>query len=217
MLHNVYCYMCCDEPPPPPPPPGHEQTKQCEEFAYLGDTATGFSDGSPTDAYYERNLQCSWIINTGYAPIELTFTRFDTEAGYDFVTVYEYAGESQYGVHTWEMLSAEDKLSGSNLPPVFRTTGERDALLVTFTSDGLIQGKGFYATYRQVSSQGGSVVSIVSPPPPPPPPPPQTAQPRYCSASTVETAATGEISLVNTTQTVSSTESSSCSWIISPG
>merc|ERR1711871_821402 len=48
------------------------------------------SDGSGTFAGYGNNMQCSWRIEPVTPPSQITlrFSSFDTEAGYDFVSVY---------------------------------------------------------------------------------------------------------------------------------
>ena len=71
--------------------------------------------------------------------IALTFTSFATEAGYDFVRVYDGATTSSTLLGTY---------SGSSLPPVLTSSG--GSMLITFTTDGSIAAAGWSATYARV-------------------------------------------------------------------
>ena len=73
--------------------------------------------------YAERNRQ-----------VKLQFLTFDTEAGYDFVKVYDRA--SATGTPIWQG-------SGSTLPPLLQSTGR--VLTISFTSDLSNTGTGFSA------------------------------------------------------------------------
>lgn len=93
------------------------------------------SDGSDLDEQYGDNLICEWILSGN---IVLTFTRFDTEVGYDFVTVRDFSG------------NIIDVFTGSsatgNVPsqPLYSRDGY---LRVTFESDDVVGALGFSATW----------------------------------------------------------------------
>eukprot|EP01043_Picozoa_sp_COSAG02_P024811 COSAG02_NODE_1371_length_13018_cov_6.783265_2_plen_789_part_00 len=95
---------------------------------------------------HDHNAECSWTIRcpdgptVGVAPT-LIFTQFDTEAGYDFVDVFDGSPTS----HQNQRLA---HLSGSNVPASsFRAHQGNNAMTVRFTSDASVGGRGFAATY----------------------------------------------------------------------
>lgn len=99
-------------------------------------TCTGtITDGSTGN--YANNKTCTWLIApTGASSVTLTFSMFDTEAGYDFVNVYN--GSSA----TAPLLGS---YSGTNLPPTLVATSGQ--MFVRFTTDQSIVGDGFSANY----------------------------------------------------------------------
>ena len=111
-------------------------------------TARGtVTDGSGS-SNYGNNMTCSKLIQpSGGEIIALTFTSFATEAGYDFVRVYDGATTSSTPLGTY---------SGSSLPPVLTSSG--GSMLITFTTDGSIAAAGWSATYAPVRKE--EVVSI---------------------------------------------------------
>ncbi len=95
-----------------------------------------FSDGSGNSDYTNRS-NCRWLIQpSGATWIELRFTSFNTESGYDFVRVYDGA------TTTAPLLGS---YSGTNLPPVLRSSG--GSMLVVFTSDSSVTRAGWSASY----------------------------------------------------------------------
>jgi hypothetical protein len=82
-------------------------------------------------------MTCSKLIQpAGGGPITLTFTQFNTEAGYDFVRVYDGSTTSSPLLGSY---------SGSSLSPVLTSSG--GSMLITFTTDGAVVGDGWSATY----------------------------------------------------------------------
>ena len=111
-------------------------------------TATGtVTDGSGS-SNYGNNMTCSKLIQpSGGGIIALTFTSFATEAGYDFVRVYDGATTSSTLLGTY---------SGSSLPPVLTSSG--GSMLITFTTDGkYCKAAGWSATYAPGTPGGGCV------------------------------------------------------------
>ena len=80
---------------------------------------------------------------TGATSVTLTFTSFTTEAGYDFVRVYNGATTSSPLMGTY---------SGTSLPPVLTSTG--GSMLITFTTDGSVTAAGWSATYTSRCCRG---------------------------------------------------------------
>ena len=85
---------------------------------------------------YTDNMKCTWVI-TGVPPIEVRFTSFATEQGYDYVKVYKGNGTAGRLLSTY---------SGSALPPPLRSSA--GTLTVDFTSDGGGNAQGFVAVLQ---------------------------------------------------------------------
>ena len=94
---------------------------------------------------YTEDMTCTWAIS-GVPPIELTVTSLDTEADYDYVTVYD--GQKMLREYT-----------GSILPPPL-TVMDATIMTVTFASDGGTNAKGFVAVLRTIS---GAPLPVLSP------------------------------------------------------
>jgi len=100
-----------------------------------------FDDGSGT-SLYPNNFSAQYlIIPTGASKVQVSFTSFDTEDGYDFVRIYD-------GNSTESPLLGS--FSGSSLPPTFTSTGS--AILIVFTTDGSLQKDGWSIQYSTSSS-----------------------------------------------------------------
>ncbi|CAL4180182.1 unnamed protein product, partial [Meganyctiphanes norvegica] len=85
-----------------------------------------------TGSNYPENVNCSWVIVSSGANIELEFTSINTEPGTDFVYIRD--GES---------ISAPElgNYSGVTLPSSVKTTSNK--AFIHFTSDALHPSKGF--------------------------------------------------------------------------
>ena len=99
-----------------------------------------FTDGSPEEMNYPNSASCKWYIKpTGAvedAEITIKFNRLDTEAGADAIKIYDY----YHNVMTPKAI-----ISGTDIPePITIKTKE---LMITFTSNSYINGKGFEITY----------------------------------------------------------------------
>ena len=106
----------------------------------LNETFTNYS-GSITDnsgpSSYFNNMTCSKLIQpVDGEPITLTFTAFNTEAGYDYVRVYNGSTTSSPLFGTF---------SGSSLPPALTANG--GSMLITFITNGGVVGAGWSAYY----------------------------------------------------------------------
>ena len=113
----------------------------CQGTTTLTAPSGTFSDGSGNSDYTNRS-NCRWLIQpSGATWIELSFTSFTTESGYDFVRVYDGA------TTTAPLLGS---YSGSNIPPVLRSSG--GSLLVVFTSDSSVTRAGWSASYTSNGS-----------------------------------------------------------------
>ncbi|MEX1002758.1 MAG: glycosyl hydrolase family 18 protein [Crocinitomicaceae bacterium] len=97
--------------------------------------------GGPTKAYY-NNEDYTWTLSpSGAATIDVNFTSFDVEVGYD--TLFIYDGNSTAA----PLIGA---YTGANSPGIFTTsTGD---LTFYWKSDGATVGPGWVADYSCVSS-----------------------------------------------------------------
>jgi hypothetical protein len=84
---------------------------------------------------------CAWILaSSGASPITITFSQFSTEANYDFVTVYqctsvECTSTTVLATLTGTYFTAQTATSASGY------------MLVTFTSDYILNREGFTASW----------------------------------------------------------------------
>jgi len=85
---------------------------------------------------YGNDVSCDWTITVpeGYK-VNLLFDAFQTESGYDKVTVYDGEGTDSPQLKV---------LDGPNIPDSVKSTGNK--MTVTFTSDGSQTMKGFKAS-----------------------------------------------------------------------
>ena len=92
---------------------------------------------------YNHRMSCSWSISSNVS-LELSFTRFETERGYDPVTVYDGSSSSSPLIGRFDGDSLLERISSSS-----------HKLFVTFTSDGSVSTSGFVANYHSKSSHIG--------------------------------------------------------------
>jgi len=119
------------------------EKQYCQEIIFT--TPTGqFTDGSPEDMnYVNSSMNCKWFIEPAGATLdsEITFEflRLDTEEGKDEIKFINYEGAKPIGT-----------ISGSygpddELPIVVAKKAK--GVMVTFTSNAFINGKGFEIKY----------------------------------------------------------------------
>jgi hypothetical protein len=104
-----------------------------------------FSDGSGDDNY-EDNADCWWLIEAPGAEISVSFSSFETESGYDYVSIFRCVTAACESTERIARLSGT--LSASTV--YSSTTG---FLKVTFTSDATAPRAGFTGTWA-ARSQG---------------------------------------------------------------
>jgi M6 family metalloprotease-like protein len=101
-----------------------------------------FSDGTSPTIDYTNNQNCEWLIQpTGANFVTIDFNRFDTEQGFDFVTVYDGPNSTSTQIGTY---------SGNNIPASIVSSG--NSLYVVFNSDNLITSTGWEITYNSTNS-----------------------------------------------------------------
>ena len=112
-----------------------------------GEPSGTFSDGSG-NSNYDNNEDCWWLISAPGGDISVSFSSFDTESGYDYVSIYRC--DTATCDDSSEILRQAGTLSPSNV--YSSSTG---FLKVTFTSDGSVTRSGFTGTWS-VSQTGPS-------------------------------------------------------------
>jgi len=164
--------------------PAMISTVACSGSSTLTSLSGSISDG-PSN--YLPNQNCQFTISTGSA-ITLTFTRLDTEAGYDVLTVYEGTGSigTQLG-----------SFSGSSVPDSITATS--GSMHVVFSADDSVEAGGFDASYYSGSAAVPSVQVPAVPAAPVPAgpvavPAPATSSTVACSGSSTLTSPSGSIS-----------------------
>ncbi len=115
----------------------------CNGSSVLSARSGTVSDGSGT-ANYANNQLCSWLIAPPCATsVTLSFSQFNTEAGYDGVVVYNGSSSSD------PMIGA---FSGTSLPA--SVTANSGQMYVVFVSDYSTVKPGFTANYTSTGSGG---------------------------------------------------------------
>lgn len=118
----------------------------CSGQNTLNAASGNFGEGSGSNNYGD-NANCSWLIEPVSATsVTVTFNTFDTEAGMDFVKIYD---------NSVSPASQIASFSGNSIPSA--TTVNSGSVLVEFTSNNTTTATGWDASYT----------STTTPPPPP--------------------------------------------------
>ncbi len=86
---------------------------------------------------YANNVECVWLVDAP-GPIRVVFAHFHTEAGSDFLKIYDGTGDDAALLLTGD---DEASFSGAALPESFTTNST--SLAIVFTSGGSISFSGF--------------------------------------------------------------------------
>lgn len=121
---------------------------------------------------YEQNAMCSWEINCGTDQVTWTFTSFDTEGGFDYVTLFEgQCDECAQAAVIATLSGGMDDLEQLS----FSSTGT--SMTIQFTSDGSISNDGFEGSYACGTPPESPYARGRANTHTPPPPPPSTGSP----------------------------------------
>lgn len=125
----------------------HSDGKNCEDACGgIYDTPNGTITSPSFPDLYPSGKTCTWeIVTQPHNRITLNFTHFDLEGNnlqqqqceYDQVEVDSRLTDGRYSKH--------GVFCGSKLPPVI--TSDRNAIRITFKSDGTLQKSGFSAVF----------------------------------------------------------------------
>ncbi len=135
---------------------GNDPNSACSGTTSLSASSGTITDGSGS-ANYGNNSNCKWVIApAGATQITLNFTSFNTEATYDFVTVYNGPDDTYPVLATWW---------GNTLPPTISTTAGVGAMCIKFTSDTSNTLSGWSANYTSVVSTPacGGITMLTTP------------------------------------------------------
>ncbi len=122
---------------------GNDPNNACSGTTSLTASSGTFTDGSGS-ANYGNNSTCKWVIApAGATQISLNFTAFNTEASYDFVTVYDGPDDTFPEIDTY---------SGNTLPSSISTTAGVGAMCIKFTSDTSNTFSGWSANYTSLGT-----------------------------------------------------------------
>jgi hypothetical protein len=139
--------------PPPSAPAPAPASLPNDSTACSGSRLVETSSGRISDGpgEYLSNSFCQWLIRPGGVSsvasrkIRLTFQAVFLEARYDFVKVYDGAGDSAVLLGT-----VTGTYSASAFSAPWEFVGSSGQLLVVFTSDDNVQRAGFVATFLSV-------------------------------------------------------------------
>jgi hypothetical protein len=126
-------------------------TLTCGENTACGSCTptSGASSGTISDGAgnYANNANCWWLLATSPGvEIRISFLpSFDTESGYDDVTIYQCSSASCSPQTLIQKLSGSPSASAVYTSTVYTST--TGFLKVTFTSDGSVVGSGFTGTW----------------------------------------------------------------------
>ncbi|BDA45146.1 probable procollagen C-endopeptidase enhancer 1 [Coccomyxa sp. Obi] len=126
---------------PAPAPASAAAEPYCNGTQLLKGAAGVLSDGAPAGGEYAPGSFCQWIIDPGYTPVRLNFTRFDTEEGYDFVYILHLNSNGFQDI--------VQQLSGALYQVPRSITVPSNRAVVVFTSDQTNQYSGFAVTWDQ--------------------------------------------------------------------
>ena len=105
-------------------------------------TDTGGATGNYQDG---QNFVKTFYPANPSDKLKLTFTQFDTEAGYDFMNVYDGPSIAS------PRFANGSSLSGTTIPGPFQSTHSTGAITVRFTSDAGLTGAGWVASFNCIT------------------------------------------------------------------
>lgn len=115
----------------------------CNSSSSPSTDATGtLTDSGGSGGNYSDGEECDFLIEpVGAGTITLTFSDFELESGYDFLTIYDGPADDS------PVLA--NRLSGSSLPSSVTSTG--GSMLVQFISDGSVTRSGFVSNWTSTT------------------------------------------------------------------
>jgi hypothetical protein len=123
---------------------GVQLMDQCSFAIIYNPLESGVSDATRT---------CAWLINpknAPVAPVQLTFSAFDTEVQYDWLQVWDGNG------HTGKLLG---RFSGNQLPPKLQAAS--GTVLIQYHSDQTNPSKGFHLEFASTGKEcEGSLANL---------------------------------------------------------
>lgn len=107
----------------------------CQSTTMSSNSGLIYDSGGPTGNYIDME-NCSFLINPCGTNLQLSFTQFDLENFYDYLTIYDGTSAAAPLVGSY---------TGNTLPPVTNSTSGK--LFLVFTSDYSVVYSGFAASW----------------------------------------------------------------------
>lgn len=117
--------------------------QQCPLGAPLQDDSGTIDFVSQGD--YRDNLFCAWMLqlpSTQYSSVEISFSQFNTESGYDYVEILSCSPSNL------ENCGSVASFSGSSVPSATAYALAGNVILVAFRSDSATTAPGFILNYQ---------------------------------------------------------------------
>ena len=107
----------------------------CQSTTMSSNSGILYDSGGPNGDYTDLE-NCSFLINPCGTNLQLTFSAFDIENSYDYLTIYDGVNASAPVIGSY---------TGNTLPPVANSTSGK--LFIVFTSDYSVFYSGFAASW----------------------------------------------------------------------
>ncbi|MFZ4107163.1 CUB domain-containing protein [Flavobacterium sp.] len=121
---------------------GSNPISSCNGTTELIANSGTFSDGSG-NTNYSDNASCKWVIKpAGATQISLNFTAFNTESGYDKVSIYNGDTDNPANLII--------EFSGTSIPSTVTTNLGIGAMCVKYTTDSTTNYSGWTANYNSI-------------------------------------------------------------------
>jgi Zn-dependent metalloprotease len=107
----------------------------CQNVAMTSNNGLLYDSGGPTGNYLD-NENCSFLIDPCGTNLQLTFSQFDLELNYDYLSIYDGSSAAAPLIGSF---------TGNSVPPVINSTSGN--LYLVFSSDWSVIYSGFAATW----------------------------------------------------------------------
>jgi Zn-dependent metalloprotease len=124
----------------------------CQSTAMTSNSGSIYDSGGP-NGNYTNNENCSFLIDPCGTNLQLTFSQFDIEYSYDYLSIYDGTNSAAPLIGSY---------TGNAIPPVANSTS--GSLFLVFTSDYSIFYTGFAASWTSTPVGNAPVANFTSTP-----------------------------------------------------